>query len=125
MASAYNLRVVFDDSVVRQDFRFDLENVPYATAMPLLLQMGHLFSIPLDPTSILIARDTPDNRQKLERLLEETIYVPGMTNEQMSDLGNVVRSIFDIKQATVQNSNGNVHHSRPRAGYQCAESHPR
>ncbi len=115
VASAYGLRTVFDDSVVPQDMRFYLEDVPYPTAMPLLMQMGHLFSVPLDATSILVARDTPENRQKFEHLLEETIFVPGMSAEQMTELGNVVRVIFDIKQATVQNNAGSIIVRAPQA----------
>ncbi len=108
VASAYGLRPVIDDSVTHQSIRYDLEEVSYGQAMPILLQMSHLFLVPLDATSVLIARDTPENRQRLERQMQETIYVPGMITEQMSDLGNVIRNVFDIKQATVENSLGTV-----------------
>ncbi len=108
VTKAYGIRTVFDDSVTHQNIRFDLEDVSYEQAMHILLRINHLFAVPLDATSILVARDTPDNRQRLERQMEETIYVPGMTPEQMSDFGNVVRNIFDVKQATVENGLGNI-----------------
>ena len=106
--SSYGIRPAFDDSVPRQSIRFDLEDAPYQQAIPILLRMAGLFAVPLDPKSVLIAKDTPENRQRLERLLEETIYVPGMTPEQMGELGNVIRNVFDVKQATVQNSGGTI-----------------
>jgi general secretion pathway protein D len=104
----YGIRVNFDDSVTKKDLRFDFEDAPYGQVMPILLRMDHLFAVPLDPTSILIARDNPENRQRLERQLEETIFLPAMSAEEMSQLGNVVRTIFDVKQATIQNSLGNM-----------------
>ena len=72
------------------------------------MEMGHLFAVPLDATSILIAKDTPDNRQHFERQIEETLYIPGMTVEQMNELGNVIRNVFDLKQVTVQNYLGTL-----------------
>jgi len=106
--SSYGIRPSFDESVERQDLRFDLDDTPYQQAVPILLEMVHCFAVPLDPMSVLIAKDTPENRQRLERLLQETIYVPGMTNEQMDELGNVVKNVFDIKQLTVEKGSGNL-----------------
>jgi general secretion pathway protein D len=98
---SYGITATFDESVPRQDLRFDLEDSPYQQAIPILLGMAHLFAVPLDAKSVLIAKDTPENRQRLERQLQETIYLPGMTNEQMDEFGNVVRNVFDVKQLTV------------------------
>lgn len=106
--SGYGVRVVFDDSVQRQPLRFNLDDSPYQQAVPILLNMAHLFAVPIDDKSVLIAKDTPDNRQRLERLLQETIYIPGMTSEQMDEFGNVVKNIFDVKQITVDKSLGTL-----------------
>jgi general secretion pathway protein D len=104
----YGIRATFDDSVQRQNLRFDLDDSPYQQSVPLLLSMTHLFAVPLDSKSVLIAKDTTDNRQRLERQLQETIYIPGMTNEQMDELGNVVRNVFDVKQISIDKSSGNL-----------------
>ena len=108
VATAYGIRAVFDDSVTPQSVRFDLEGTPYRQCMPILLDMAHLFAVPLDSHSVLIAKDSLENRQRLERLLEETIYVPALTNEQMGELNNVVRNIFDLKQVSIQNNAGTM-----------------
>ena len=105
---SYGIRAVFDDSVTPEDLRFVLDSVTYGQAVPILLQMSHVFAVPLDPKSVLIAKDTPDNRQRFERQLQETIYVPGMTNEEMDSLGNVVRQVFAVKQLTVEKNSGNL-----------------
>jgi general secretion pathway protein D len=106
--SGYGLRATFDDSVQRQNIHFDLDDSPYQQAVPILLDMTHLFLVPLDATSVLIAKDTPDNRQRLDRLLQETIYIPGMTSEQMDELGNVVKNVFDVKQISINKNSGNL-----------------
>jgi Flp pilus assembly secretin CpaC len=106
--SSYGVSVSFDESVQRQDLRFDLDDSPYQQAVPILLSMAHLFAVPLDSKSVLIAKDTPENRQRLEHQLQETIYIPGMTNEQMDEFGNVVRNVFDVKQLTVDKSAGTL-----------------
>jgi general secretion pathway protein D len=106
--SAYGIRSVFDDSVEKKSLRFDLDDVPYHQAAPILLSMDHLFAVPLDSKSVFIAKDTLENRQRLEHLLQETIYIPGMSNEEMDSLGNLIKNIFDIKQITVEKGSSNL-----------------
>ena len=106
--SGYGIRVTFDESVQRQSLRFDLDDSPYQQAVPILLNMAHVFAVPLEAKSVLIAKDTPENRQRFEHQLQETIYVPGMTNEQMDELGNVVKNIFDVAKLSVEKSSGTL-----------------
>ncbi len=106
--SHYSIRAVFDDSVPQTQMRFDLEDATYAQSVPFLLRIAQTFAVPLDANTVLLAKDTPENRQRLERLVQETVYVPGSTPEQMGELGNLIRTVFDIRSATVQNSAGNL-----------------
>jgi Flp pilus assembly secretin CpaC len=106
--SSYGIRAVFDDSVQSKPVRFVVDDVSYDQVSPILFDLTHTLSVPLDPYSVLIAADTAENRQRLERQLEETIYVPGFTTEQMNELGNVVRNVFDVKQTTVQTGSGSI-----------------
>ncbi len=106
--SGFSIRPVFDDSVSSQQMRFDLENTTYQQAVPILLRMTRTFAVPLDSTSLLLAKDTAENRQRFERQIQETVYVPGSTPEQMAELGNLVRSVFDVKTATIANSSGSI-----------------
>jgi general secretion pathway protein D len=104
--ASYGIRASFDESVARQNLRFDLDDSAYQQATSILLNVTHLFSVPLDSKSILIVKDTPENRTRFEHQLQETIYIPGMTNEQMDELSNVVKNVFDIKQVSVDKSSG-------------------
>jgi general secretion pathway protein D len=106
--SSYGIRPMFDESVQKDDLRFNLDESSYQQAVPVLLNITHLFAVPLDAKSVFIAKDTPENRQRLERQLQETIYIPGMTNEEMDNFGTLIKNIFDVKQVTVGKSAGSL-----------------
>jgi general secretion pathway protein D len=101
-ARAFGIKAVADDSVSAQQLRFTLDDTSYAQAMPILLRMAHLFAVVLDPKTILVLKDTQDNRQRFERQVEETIFAPGSTKEQLTELQNIVKNVFDVKQASLQ-----------------------
>jgi len=109
-ALAYGINVVFDEpaTTVTPPIRFDLDQSPYTEAMPILLRMTHLFAVPLDAKTLLVAKDTEENRQKLERQVEETIYIPASTTEQMNELTNIIKNVFDVKQIAPSLSSGTI-----------------
>jgi general secretion pathway protein D len=108
VALAYGINVVIDDSVAQKTLRFNLQHVTYDVAMATLMDMTHTFTVAVDSTSVMIADDSPDNRQRLERQFEETVYVPALTTEQINELAQVVRSVFDVKQAYIQTGLGAI-----------------
>jgi len=108
VAQQYGVRVVFDDSVSTLTLRFDLEHTPYTEAMPILLKMAHLFAVPVDTHTLLVAKDTVENRGKFERQVEETLYIPASTTEQMNELSNIIKNVFDVKQVVVSPGSGTI-----------------
>jgi type II secretory pathway component GspD/PulD (secretin) len=108
VASAYGIRAIVDDDVERHTVDFDLENVNYRKAMEVLTEMTHVIAVPMDETSVMFARNLPANRQLMEHLVEETIYLPGSTQEQINDMANVARNIFEVRQATAQAASGSI-----------------
>ena len=66
VASAYGIRAVVDDSVERKTLRFELENVNYRKAMEVLSEIANVIAVPLDETSVLVARNLPSNRQLMD-----------------------------------------------------------
>ena len=106
VAEAFGLKAVLDSSVSGGDpIRFDLEGSEYEQAMSVLLRMNHLFSVAIDPKTLLIVKDTQDNRMNFERQAEETIYVPGSTQEQLNEIQNIVKNVFDVTKISVQANN--------------------
>lgn len=108
VAAAYGIKVSLDTSVGTKQIKLDLDDVQYPEAMHVLMQMGAIFAVPLAPDSIFVAKDNEENRQKYERLVQETIYASGMTNEQIAELGNMIKSVFEVKQVSVENSFGTL-----------------
>jgi general secretion pathway protein D len=110
--SRFGLHTAFDSSITPAatpaGIRFDLDDTTAAQAIPLILSMGRLFAVPLDTSSVLIATDTVANRTRLEHLYQETLYTPGLNPQQMGEVTNVIRQVFDVKQLSMQNSAGNI-----------------
>ena len=108
VTSAYGIRTVIDNSVEEKNLHFNLENVDYQQAMAALAGMANVFLVPIDETSVLVAKDDQGERQRFERQVEETIFVPGSTTEEIGDLTSVMKNVFDVKQVTVQPSSGSI-----------------
>ncbi len=100
--NAFGVKTSFDASIVGQNIRFDLDDADFATASRVLLGMTHTFATALDEKSVLLAKDTQENRDRLVPLVEETFYLPGISLEQLNELSNVAKNIFDLKQVFVQ-----------------------
>jgi len=101
VAGQYGIRVVLDPSVETRDIQLTLQDVSYERAMFTLMTMTQTFAVPLDSKTVMLARETPQNRARLERQLQETIAVPGATPQKMQEIANVIRNIFNLKQVVV------------------------
>ncbi|MDR3744981.1 MAG: hypothetical protein P4K80_02485 [Acidobacteriaceae bacterium] len=115
VARAYGIRAVFDESVERKQLRFDMENVRYEQAIATLGMMGHVFTVPVDAKSMLVAKNDPSNRERLERQMEETIYLPEATVEQITELANVMRTLFELQKVSTINEQGSIVVRAPEA----------
>lgn len=109
VASAYGIKVTFDDSVVSRQVAFDIDGVDFYTAMSVACTITHTFWSPLDPRQILLALDNTENHRQFERMAMRTFYVPGANAPQdLNDLTNLLRSIFEIKFVQQQPLNGTI-----------------
>jgi type II secretory pathway component GspD/PulD (secretin) len=118
IASVYGLKVDFDSSfsdTPPAQLKIDLDDVAYNRAMQLALKMAHGFSVPVDPHTLIIAHDTQENRARLERQVEETIYVPASSSEQLNELTNIVKNVFDVKQVAIGSTSGTILVRAPQA----------
>ena len=105
--SLYGIKVSFDPSVTGgPPINLDMNKVSYAGATRALNMAAGIFAVPVQPKSVLIAKDTQENRDALTPQVEETIYLPGRTNDEMQELANLARNIFDIKEVTASATGG-------------------
>jgi|GEM_PF-272414 len=105
--SLYGISVSFDASVRGgPPINLDMKDVAFAGAAHVLDMAAHIFAVPVQPKAVLIAKDTPENREALMPQVEETIYLPGRTNDEMQELANVARNIFSVKEVTASSTGG-------------------
>lgn len=90
------------DSSVRSGPRvkLDLEGVTFEQAARIASQMTHTFAIPVQAHTAMIADDTEDNRRRMKPLVEETVYMPGLQESQMSEMATLARTLFDLPLVT-------------------------
>jgi len=98
---AWGIDSAIDDSIRASVARLDLDNVSFDEAMHAVAMLTNSFYVAIDPHRALVARDTRDMRHQYTRLGVETIPLSGLTNTEMTDLGNMARNVFEIQQTSV------------------------
>ncbi|MDE1155550.1 MAG: hypothetical protein PW735_07430 [Acidobacteriaceae bacterium] len=106
---AYGIDVQFDAPLTAtKPIRFDLDGANYDTVTSLLSDMTGTFTAPVQAHQAIIANNTQDNRDRLIPQVEETIYLRGMTSDQMQEYANIARNIFDVKTVTASATGGTI-----------------
>jgi general secretion pathway protein D len=104
---AYGITTSFNSSVsTAGNVAIDLDNVSFKDATRVILQLTHTFAVPLQPNQVLLIKDVPENSQEFQPQIEETIYLPGYNQDQMTELATVARNIFDLRQVTASATGG-------------------
>ena len=98
VASAFGIEATIEDSVVSRRVRFDVDDVGFYQAMQLAGAVTKTFWAPLQEKQILVAADSTENHRFYDRMGLRTFYVPdASTQQQLQDLVNVLRTVFEIK----------------------------
>jgi Flp pilus assembly secretin CpaC len=92
---AYGIETTLDDSVRATQARLDIDNVGFEQAARTVSLLTKSFYETLDAHRVLVANDTRDNRQQFLRNELETIYLPGLTAAEMTDIDNLAKNVFD------------------------------
>jgi type II secretory pathway component GspD/PulD (secretin) len=101
---AYGIEVAIDQSVRASQVKLDVEDASFAEAVRLLELTTQTFHVALDAHRVLIARDTRENRQQFMRQEMETVYLSGLSTQELTDVGNLAKNVFDMQQASVEPS---------------------
>jgi Flp pilus assembly secretin CpaC len=97
---AYGIQPTLDDSVGVQTVRYDVDDADFATAERTLALATGTFVVPLDPARALVAKDSKANRDKFERQSVETVYLPGMSADQITEITTLAKNVFAVRMAT-------------------------
>lgn len=106
--NSYGIQPVFDASVTGTPVRFDIDDAPFAEAGQLVGLATKTFFVPLDTHRVLIARDTRENRRQFEREEAETLYVPGLSEAQLTEVGNVAKNVFNVQTVSTDRAAGTI-----------------
>jgi Flp pilus assembly secretin CpaC len=105
---AYGLEATLDESVRPTLIRLDLDDASFEQAVQAVSLLTKSFYVPLDAHRVLVASDTSDNRQRLMRQDLETIYLPGLSATELTDVSTLAKNVFDIQQAVAEPSAGTL-----------------
>ncbi len=97
---AYGIQPTLDDSVGAEMVRYDVDDADFATAERTLSMATGTFIVPLDPARALVAKDSRANRDKFERVAMETVYLPGMAADQLTEITNIAKNVFALRTAS-------------------------
>jgi general secretion pathway protein D len=98
--TAYGIQPTLDDSVQTRVIRYDVDDVNFADVERTLPLVTGTFLVPLDPARALVARDTKDNRTRYERDAAETLYLPGLPAQDLTDLVTMTKNVFGGTNST-------------------------
>jgi tetratricopeptide (TPR) repeat protein len=105
---AYEISASIDDSVRATPTRLDLDNVGFEEAARILGMLTTSFYVPLDAHHVLVLRESPENRRQFQRQEMETVYLSGLTKEELIDVGNLAKNVFDAPQSITDPSAGTI-----------------
>ena len=96
---AYGLEAMLDDSVGTGQARLEMGDASFREAMRALSLLTGTFYVPIDERRVLVARDTPSNRQKFMRQELETVYLSGLSQTELTEVTNLAKNVFDVRSA--------------------------
>ncbi len=99
---AYGIDASVHDSVQSRPVKLDVDDATFTEAAHLVAMLTNSFYEPLDPHRVIVARDSRENRTQFQRLQMETIYLPGLTEKELTDVSNLARNVFDAQQSVAE-----------------------
>ncbi|HXB61422.1 MAG TPA: hypothetical protein VNU94_01060 [Acidobacteriaceae bacterium] len=105
---AYGLKAQFNDNVPATSVRLDIDDATFAQIRPILEEITQSFLVPIDPKTALVLKDTPDNHKQFDRVALETIYLPGFSTDEISDITKMLQNVLGISHITADSGSGSL-----------------
>lgn len=115
IGQAFGVFISFDPSMSNRQFRLDVDNIDFYTAMSFLGRVTKTFWAPVSSKEAIVANDTQEMRTAYERMAMRTFYVGNTTTpNELSDVTNLMRVIFDAKFVSIQTGQNTITVRAPR-----------
>ena len=109
IANGFGMKLIFDDSVSSKTIKFDMDQVDFFTAFREAAKLSRIFWVAVTPKQLILFNDTQQLRREFERTVSATFYVSDATTPQeLTDVVNMMRTLFDVRFAVAQPSNNSV-----------------
>lgn len=105
---AYGIESTVDQSVSATPVKLDLDDVTFKQAIHALSLVTDTFWVPLDEHRALVAKDTRLNREQFLRQELETVYLPGLTSAEMTEVDNLAKNVFGAQHAALEPTAGTL-----------------
>lgn len=105
---AYGIEALMDQSVGSTVQRMDIGDASFQDAVHALDLLTNTFYVPLDPHRVLIARNTPQNRERFMRLDLETVHLPGLSSDTMTTITNLAKNVFQAQSVAADAAAGTL-----------------
>ncbi len=105
---SFGIEASIDSSVTGPPVRFEMDDATFAQATQAINMVTDTFTVPLDAHRAIVAKDTRENRTQYMRQEFETVYLGGMSQAEMTDVGNMAKTVFQAQQVAVQASSGTL-----------------
>ena len=102
VASTFGIKVTLDESVASRPVRFDMGSADFQTAMEAACAVTKTFWTPLAAKQMLIVAESAENHRAFDRMSMRTFYVPISAAQDLTDINNLLRNLFDIRFITPQ-----------------------
>ena len=108
MARTFGLTPFVDSSVPSTPITLKLDHVTWAEAFDILCRSTKTFWTPLASNQVLFAKDDDATRRSLQRVSLTTFYVSSSTPQELNDLTNSLRVLFDIRFIIANAAEGTI-----------------
>jgi general secretion pathway protein D len=105
---AFGVEATLDESIQGKQIRLDVDDASFEETMQALTLLTNSFYVPLDEHRVLVASDTTENRQKFTRLEMETVYLPGLSSEELTQVGTLAKNLFDAQRTVAEPASGSI-----------------
>jgi general secretion pathway protein D len=106
--NVYGLDAILDESIHSAQVRLDMDDATFEEATRVLGMITNSFFVPLDAHRVLVAVDNRENRMKFMRQELETVYLSGLTDQEMTDVINLAKNVFQMSKAVKDSTAGTI-----------------
>jgi general secretion pathway protein D len=98
IGQAFGINIMFDPKLKDAKIAIELKDVTAQQALENVMQAaGHFYKV-LDPKTIIVVEDTPQNRRDYEDLVVKTFF---LSNAEVKDINNMLRALIDARRIAI------------------------